>query len=117
MSAVHDNSAHANQRLILDGAGVHDRAMSNSDQFPDDSAESVGHMDDGAVLDVGACADVYGVDVAAQCRAEPYAAFFAQGHCANNGRVGGYKCAVGDGGLRTQKVLNAFGEGHGVVGR
>ncbi len=63
---------HADQAVVLDGAGMNDRTVANGDALAHDGRKAprrvravVGDMDDGAVLHIAARADTDEVHVAA----------------------------------------------------
>jgi hypothetical protein len=73
-------------------------------------AESVGHMNNSPVLDVGAGADVDGVNVAAKGGTKPHAAFLAQSHGTNNCSLGATNAVVAMVGFAPKKWLMRSGK-------
>jgi hypothetical protein len=72
--AIKNNRAHANERLIANGARMHDRHVANRDIVAHNAWQGLLEMEDCAVLDVGVMAHDDAVDVAAQNRVVPDAA-------------------------------------------
>lgn len=90
--AVEHAGAHADQAQVFDGAGMQDGAVADCDVGADHCRVArlveramVADVDDGAVLHVGACADLYMIDVAANHRARPHRHVIAQAHLADDG--------------------------------
>jgi hypothetical protein len=111
---VEDGGAHADEAFVLDGAGVEDGAMADGDEFADDGGDVVGEVDDAAVLDVGAFANVDVVDIAAEDGGGPDAAAGGEPDVADDDSLGG------DVGGRVDLRLNkeeagAFGRIHEVM--
>ena len=80
-AAVQQNRAHPDQAPILDGAAMHDRAVSDRHIVADDGWMGITHdMDEGEVLNIGARADADGVDVASHDHVHPHAALWPEMH-------------------------------------
>src|SRR5690606_23611851 len=92
--AVEHGRPHADQREVADPACVHDGAVANGDIAADHRREAarpgerplVGHVHHGAILDVGARADLDRIDVAADHAARPDGDVVAEADPADDGR-------------------------------
>ena len=62
--AVENNRAHANQRAVPDLTAVHNRSVAYGDAAADHGRETAVRMDNGAVLDICARADLNALDIA-----------------------------------------------------
>ena len=85
--AIHDDRAHANQAVVADMRPVRDGAVAQGYAVPDDQRQIGIGMADGAILDIAAGADDYGLAFAAQHRVEPDARIRAQRHIADDDRA------------------------------
>ncbi len=95
MAIVHDDGAHADQYIVLDGATVNDGAVADGNVVADDGfGFIIGAMYDCVVLDIDFVADLDGIDVATDDSIEPYAAIVAHSDFANDGGVGSDEAIV-----------------------
>ena len=108
--AVEDDRAHADEHLVLDGAGMEDGGVADGDQFTHVAAEVVGEVDDGVVLDIGARADNDLMDVAPQGDVIPDAYFFMQGDAPDHIRAGGDEHAFVNGWGKFEETLNGHAQ-------
>ncbi len=90
--AIEHARAHADQAQIFDGAGMQDGAVAHGDVLADHGGVAglveravVAHVNDGAVLHIGACADLHMIDVTADHGARPDRNVIAQVHLADDG--------------------------------
>mmetsp|Transcript_41616 Transcript_41616/g.97794 ORF Transcript_41616/g.97794 Transcript_41616/m.97794 type:complete len:294 (-) Transcript_41616:1168-2049(-) len=82
--AVQDHRADADQRAVADGAAVQHDLVAHRHVLAQHQRKAVVGMQDRAILDVAAAADVQGRAVAAQHRVEPDAGVGLQGHAADH---------------------------------
>src|SRR5580658_9451141 len=89
MHSVEDDCAHADQAARLDGASVERDGVADGDVVAEDERVLVAHhVQNAAVLNVGASADADVVDVAANHGAGPDAGVFANDDVADDDRGG-----------------------------
>src|SRR5690606_22712490 len=89
---IEDGRVHADQAEVFDAACVHHGAVADGDVGADYGRNTAGpgerafvrHMDDAAVLDVGARTDTDEIDVAAQHAARPDRDVVLERHVADN---------------------------------
>lgn len=85
---VHDHGAHAYQGEVVYIRSVYGDVMAYGNVVADgDGRFAEKRMQYAAVLNIDAVADGDGIDIAAQDRAKPYAAFFAHSDIADDGGV------------------------------
>lgn len=80
LAAIEQDSTHADKDFILDGAGMHDGAMTDGDVVADEGGVIIANVDDNAVLNVATGADMDGVNVTTKNSAVPNAGLSLQGH-------------------------------------
>lgn len=89
---VHDHGAHAYQGEVVYVRSVYGDVVSDGNIVADgDGRFAEKRVQYAAVLNIDAVADGDGIDIAAQDRAKPYAAFFAHSDIADDGGVLGQK--------------------------
>ena len=81
---------HPDEHFVVDNAGVDDGTVTDGDQLAKPRLVRRIDVNDGIVLNVGARADNYPIDIATQNSAVPYTRFFHQRYVADDG------CARGD---------------------
>ena len=89
--AVENDGAHADERLVADGAAVEDGTMAYGNIPAQHRRQIVLHVDDAAVLYVGARADKDGGAVTPEHRIIKYTAVFGQVYVAPDHGAGGHK--------------------------
>ena len=94
--AVENDGPHADEHFISHGTGVDDRLVADRHVLADRGRILAVQMNDGAILNVGSCANDDSIDVAAQDGLEPHAAFLTKRDIADDGCVGSDEGAGGD---------------------
>lgn len=79
---IKNDRAHADEGLVVDGAGVDNGAVPDCHTLAENDRKIIGEVKDGVILNVRLRSHDNAVDIAAQDRAEPNARFFAQGDLA-----------------------------------
>jgi len=76
---------HPDEHFVVDNAGVDDGTVTDGDQLAKPRLVRRIDVNDGIVLNVGARADNYPIDIATQNSAVPYTRFFHQRYVADDG--------------------------------
>ena len=86
---VHDDGAHADKDIIMQGTTMHDGVVTNRHPVADDRfCFLVSAVNDRAILDIYPVPDTDAVDIPADHRIEPDAAIIAHDDIADNRRIG-----------------------------
>ena len=85
--AVENNRAHANQRAVPDLAAMHNRSVTYGDAAADHGRETAVRMDNSAVLNICAGADLNVLDIAAHNGVIPNGRLFPKRHIPQNDRA------------------------------
>jgi hypothetical protein len=80
VTAIEEDGTHADEDFIFHPASMHDGAVADGDVVANDGGVVVTDMDDSAVLNVAAGADMDGVDIATKNSAIPDAGLGVKGH-------------------------------------
>ncbi len=88
LGVVHNNGAHADEHLVLQGAAMYDRVMAYGNIVADHGLRLlIGAMDHRAILNIDLIADPNTIDVAAYHGIEPDAAIIPHDHVADHGGI------------------------------